>query len=90
MKYKAGQLNNGKWAVFTGRKYFPNTVCDSENDAHIQACEMSARWYQDKMDECAREWEKAHRKNGKRNHYEDGATSENIKNFSDDWSGVIC
>lgn len=52
MKYKAGKLNNGKWAVMTGKKYFTSTVCETENEAIIKACEKSAQWYMQQMHEC--------------------------------------
>lgn len=33
MKYNAKQMNDGKWAVFTGKKYFTSTVTDDKNEA---------------------------------------------------------
>ena len=50
MKYKAGQLNNGKWAVLTGNKHFPSTITENEQEAKERAIIMSMQWYQEQMD----------------------------------------
>ena len=90
MKYKAKQLNNGKWAVFSGKKYFKSTVTDNKNDATILACERSAQWHHAQIDQCSLDWEKAHRAGGKLAIYEDNATSENSLNFDVIWSNLFC
>lgn len=56
MKYKAGKLNAGKWAVFQGKQYFVDTVVESELLAKKRAVELSAQWYQSMMDECHVKW----------------------------------
>ena len=50
MKYKADQLNNGKYAVFTGKRYFPSTVTDSKEQAEKSAMVESMCWHRDQMD----------------------------------------
>ena len=45
MKYKAAQLNNGNYAVFTGKSYYPSTVTTDERAAKKEALIMSAQWY---------------------------------------------
>lgn len=46
MKYRAGKLSSGKYAVFCGRtKYFTNTVSESLSYAKEQAILMSISWY---------------------------------------------
>ena len=50
MKYNAKQLNNGQWAVFTGKQYFPHTVADTKGEAHIWAIKESAIWHQQQLD----------------------------------------
>jgi hypothetical protein len=47
MKYTAKplQLQPGKWAVFTGKRYFENTVTTSKDEANKQAMIMSANWH---------------------------------------------
>ena len=45
MKYKAGQLNDGKWAVLTGSKYFTESVTDSKQAAERDALIRSMQWY---------------------------------------------
>ncbi len=49
MKYKAKQLSNGKWAVWTGQSYFVNTVTLVEKDARVEALYMSGHWHLDKL-----------------------------------------
>lgn len=90
MKYNAKQMPDGKWAVFAGKKYFVNTVCDTENDAIIKACEMSAQWYQVEMDNCQKIWEETHRANGKVDHYDDNRTPETAMDFWNEWGNVLC
>ena len=50
MKYKAKQMKNGKWAVFTGKQYFTDTVTENKHDATVRALEMSGCWYRDQID----------------------------------------
>jgi len=50
MKYNAKQLNNGQWAVFTGKQYFPHTVSDTKEEAHISAIKQSAIWHIEQLD----------------------------------------
>ena len=42
MKYNAKQLPNGNWAVFTGKKYWPNTETANKEDANTAAEYKSA------------------------------------------------
>jgi len=56
MKYGTME-HNGKFYVSSGnRKFFDDTKSDTELAAKKRACEMSAQWYQQKMDECQRQW----------------------------------
>ena len=64
MKYSAKQLSNGKWAVFSGKKYFINTVHNNEFYVKRRAIELSAQWYQSKIDECKNSWFDIQIKNG--------------------------
>ena len=50
MKYRADQLSNGQYAVFTGRKYFTATVTDSKTEAERNAFIESMRWHQWQID----------------------------------------
>ena len=50
MKYNAKQLNNGQWAVFTGKQYWTHTVSDTKEEAHIWAIKESAIWHQKQLD----------------------------------------
>ena len=45
MKYRADQLTNGQYAVFSGKSYYPATVTDDEKEAKKQALVWSAQWY---------------------------------------------
>lgn len=60
MKYQAKQLQGGddagKWAVFTGSKYFPDTVDSSKAWVERRALEMSAQWYQRQVEKAEMEW----------------------------------
>ena len=59
MKYQAKIVPElKKWAVCSGKSYYPNTLTESKNHAIKQACIMSARWHQSCMDECQAEYEK--------------------------------
>ena len=50
MKYKAKQLQNGKWAVFKrGNIYWPHTVSETREEAHIWAIKESAIWHQEQL-----------------------------------------
>ena len=51
MKYNAKKVGE-KYAVHTGRKYFPHTVCNTLEDAQDKALIMSAQWYRNKIDDC--------------------------------------
>ena len=55
MKYRADQLSNGQYAVFTGRKYFTDTVTDSKAEAKRNAFIESMRWHQWQIDKIERE-----------------------------------
>ena len=95
MKYNAKQLtkqssNSGKWAVFTGKQYFVDTLCDTKNEAVIQACEYSARWYQEQMDNCRELWEDTHRDSGKVDIFNDNATRETGIDFDSEWGNILC
>ena len=57
MKYRADQLSNGQYAVFTGRKYFTDTVTDSKAEAKRNAFIESMRWHQWQIDKIEREME---------------------------------
>ena len=60
MKYKAGAVTiNGetKWAVVTGKKYFPQTLSDSKDEAHLWAIKQSAMWHAKKVRELSNEFE---------------------------------
>jgi hypothetical protein len=51
MKYNAKKLNNSNsFAVFSGKKYFTNTVTTNEKQAKEQALIMSMQFYQEQMD----------------------------------------
>lgn len=50
MKYRADQLSNGQYAVFTGRKYFTDTVTDSKEQAEKFAMVESMVWHRNQMD----------------------------------------
>ena len=56
MKYKPIKFGN-YWFVGEGRSYYPDTKSDNKLDAEIQACEMSARWHRNKIDEAHLRWE---------------------------------
>lgn len=58
MKYQHGQLKSGQWAVFTGRRYFVNSVTDDEQEAHKDAIIRSAHWYKEQIEKCEAEMEK--------------------------------
>ena len=94
MKYKAKRLKSGelegKWAVFTGTKFFVDSLCDTENEAKIQACEYSAHWLQTQMDDCRANWEDAHRANGKVDNWDDNATKETMMDFDREWGNILC
>jgi hypothetical protein len=48
MKYKAGEVTidgAAKWAVVAGKKYFPHTLSDSKDEAHLWAIKQSAIWH---------------------------------------------
>lgn len=62
MKYKARQLNSGKWAVFANTKeYFTDTVRETKLQADAEALRQSAIWYRDMMDRYRDMMDKAHR-----------------------------
>lgn len=50
MKYKAGKLDSGKWAVISGKDYFPDTSSSSRKDAERLAIEFSIKWHQRQID----------------------------------------
>lgn len=53
MKYKAKKIekgkNEGKYAVFTGKKYFTNSVTDNKEAAEVDALMRSGHWYNDQV-----------------------------------------
>ena len=55
MKYRADQLSNGQYAVFTGRKYFTDTVTNSKTEAERNAFIESMRWHQWQIDKIKRD-----------------------------------
>jgi hypothetical protein len=57
MKYKAKQLNGGEWAVFKrGNTYWPHTVSDTEEEAHLWALKLSAIWHRNQLDKLSDEF----------------------------------
>ena len=58
MKYTAKKLKDGRFAVFTGRKYFFHSITSDLNQAKIAALKLSARWYRDQADKAHKELEK--------------------------------
>ncbi len=51
MKYNAKQLKDGTWAVFTGRsKYWPHTISETQEAAHLWAIKESAIWHRQQLD----------------------------------------
>lgn len=54
MRFKAKQVlngtNKGKWAVFTGTKYFTRTVTEDKQAAEIEALKETGRWHQAQID----------------------------------------
>jgi len=50
MKYKAQQTSDGQWAVFTGARYFVDTVTENQREAERIAFTMSMRWHQEQID----------------------------------------
>jgi len=72
MKYKARQMSNGKFAVFAkGTQYFEATVRDTQEEADIQACIVSADWHRMQMDKCQVEWEKIQETRGESHTWQD-------------------
>ena len=58
MKYNAKQLPTGDFAVFTGKKYFTNTVTSNYLEAKQQACVMSMGFYKEQADKAWEELQK--------------------------------
>ena len=58
MEYTSRQFSDGKWAVFSGKAYFIDTITSNEEEAKIEALKMSAIWYRDQMDKAHKELEK--------------------------------
>ena len=60
MKYKAGEITiDGvtKWAVIAGsKKYFPHTLSDSKDEAHLWAIKQSAIWHAKQIRKLAEEF----------------------------------
>ena len=50
LKLSIKQLQNGKWAAFSGKKYYPQTVSDTEREARIKRLEEIGREGQDRID----------------------------------------
>ena len=57
MKYRAEQLSNGNYAVFTGKQYFISTETPDENKAKYEALKMSAIWYYNQAEAAFKEAE---------------------------------
>lgn len=58
MKYNAKQMNDGNFAVFTGKQYFTDTITSNERDAHVRALQLSAQWHQEQIDKAMNELDK--------------------------------
>ena len=56
MKYNAKQLDDGKWAVFTGKHYWPSTITESREEAHRQAIIKTAIYHRVQLDELIEEF----------------------------------
>ena len=56
MKYNAKQLNDGTWAVFEGKQYWPHTVSETKEEAHLWAIKKSAIWHRSQMDKLENEF----------------------------------
>lgn len=54
MKYKAGLLKNGNFAVFSGKKYFVNTESSSVDYVKEKALLMSLEWYAEQKEKAWR------------------------------------
>jgi len=50
MKYNAKQLNDGTWAVFEGKQYWPHTISETKEAAHLEAIKRSAIWHKKQLD----------------------------------------
>jgi len=50
LKLTIKKLQNGKWAAFSGRRYYPQTVSDTEREARILRLEEIGREAQDRID----------------------------------------
>lgn len=59
MKYNAKQLKSGEWAVFTGRKYFTDTISNTQEEAHLRAIEKSAQYHQMQVWDLEADWYEA-------------------------------
>lgn len=49
------QLQNGKWAAFTGKAFYTATVSDTEREARIARLQEIGREGQDRIDAADRE-----------------------------------
>jgi len=58
VRIKTKQFKDGKWAVFTGERYYLNTVSDTELQARIKGLQAHGRRGQDMIDAADRELEK--------------------------------
>ena len=56
MKYKTGKLNNGNYATFAGKRYFPATESETFESAEKLTLEYSAQWYREQLDICREKW----------------------------------
>jgi hypothetical protein len=50
MKYKAGKLPNGNWAVTYGTSYYPDTESRDLVEVERKAVMMSIKWHQRQID----------------------------------------
>jgi len=81
MKYKAKQLNNGNYAVFAGKSYYPDTETEIKEQAIKAAIEYSVRWYHD---EAIKAFDKL--VNDYPNQYTDSGTRNGKTTYSD----IVC
>jgi len=58
MKYRSKKLNDTEYAVFTGKRYFKDTVTTNKLKAIQSALIMSMSFYQDQLDHAFSELEK--------------------------------
>jgi hypothetical protein len=57
MKYRADQLSNGNYAVFSGKSYYPDTETLNSDAAKKLALQMSAQWYYEQAEKAFKQAE---------------------------------